>query len=40
MKLGVEDDGMISHVSVGRQHLAILTTNGNGTCKKIILSDK
>ena len=40
VKLGIEDDGMISQISAGRQHVAILTTSGNGTYKKIALTCK
>ena len=38
VKLGIEDDGMVSQISAGRQHLAVLTTSGNGTCMKFVLA--
>lgn len=37
VKLGIEDDEMVSQISAGRQHLGVLTTSGNGTCVKFFL---
>lgn len=36
VNLDIEDGALISQLSAGRQHLAVLTTNGNGDLKNIL----